>query len=66
MPLPAGIEQYWKLTMDFRGQLLRPFLSNDDWWIYSRAFDPHDDEYVFSRPGFYFLEPITVACGLAP
>jgi SAM-dependent methyltransferase len=66
VPLLAGIEQYWQLTMDFRGQLLRPFLSNSDWWTYSRAFDPRDDEYVFSRTGFYFLEPITVACGLAP
>jgi SAM-dependent methyltransferase len=66
VPMPPAVEQYWKLTMDYRGRALRPFLSPQDWTAYSNAFDAESDEYVLRRTGFYCLEPITVAHGTAP
>ncbi len=65
-PMAPDTETYWKLLMDYRGETIRPFLSAADWHVYSRAFDPDCSDYLLNRPGFYCLEPTTVACGAAP
>lgn len=65
-PMATEIETYWKLLMSLRGQMIRPFLSTEDWQTYSRAFDSDSPDYVLTQPGFYCFEPTTVACGIAP
>ncbi len=65
-PMPGDVETYWKLAMDFQGKLMWPFLSPEDRQTYARAFDPDSPDYLLNRPGFFCLEPITVACGTAP
>jgi len=65
-PMAADVEKYWKLAMDYLGNLIQPFLSLEDRQAYSRAFDPESSDYLLRRAGFYCLEPITVACGIAP
>ncbi len=65
-PMPPTAEAYWKMTMDYQGNLIRPFLAEDDWLIYRQAFDRDSLDYMLRRPGFTCLEPLTVASGLAP
>ncbi len=52
--------------MGLRGSMIRPFLPSADWQAYSQAFDPESPDYVLNQPGFYSLEPTTVAWGIAP
>lgn len=65
-PMAADVEKYWKLALDYLGNLIQPFLSLEDQQAFARAFDPESCDYLLRRPGFYCLEPITVACGIAP
>jgi SAM-dependent methyltransferase len=65
VPLADDVETYWRLWMNLRGSMIRPFLSSTDWQTYSHAFDPDSPDYVLNRPGFYCIEPTTVACGIA-
>jgi SAM-dependent methyltransferase len=65
VPLPNDVETYWRVWMNFRGNLIRPFLSDTDWHAYCSAFDPNGRDYVLRRAGFYCMEPTTVACGIA-
>jgi SAM-dependent methyltransferase len=66
VPLADAVERYWRLWMGLRGSMIRPFLLSADWQAYSHAFDPESPDYVLSQPGFYCLEPTTVAWGIAP
>ena len=66
VPMAAAVETYWRLWMDQRGELIRPFLSSDDRRTYARSFDAACREYVLARPGMRCQEPATVACGVAP
>ncbi len=65
-PLAENVETYWRLWLGLRGSMIRPFLSSADWQAYSHASDPESPAYVLRQPGFYCLEPTTVACGIAP
>lgn len=65
-PMRGEVEAYWKLSMDYLGDLIQPFLSPADRQTYACAFDPLCAEYVLSRPGYYCMELIAVACGTAP
>jgi SAM-dependent methyltransferase len=66
VPMAADVETYWRLWMEQRGELIRPFLSSADWRTYRRAFDLHGREYVLRQPGMRCHGPTTVACGVAP
>jgi len=63
VPLADGAERYWRLWMQQRGEMIRPFLSGAEWRTYSRAFDPDGPEYVLARPGMSFRDPTTVVSG---
>lgn len=65
VPMATDVETYWRLWMDQRGELIRPFLSAEDWRAYSRAFDPACPEYVLAQPGTRCHDRTTVACGVA-
>jgi SAM-dependent methyltransferase len=65
-PMTPEVETYWQLLMNFRGDLLRPYLSTADRLTHDRAFNPACPDYLLNRPGFYCLEPTTVAYGTAP
>lgn len=65
-PMPHEAESYWKMAMDYLGELVRPFLSPADRRTYQRAFDPASPDYLLRRDGFYCMELITVACATAP
>ena len=65
-PMAADVEAYWKLSMDYLGNLIQPFLSAEDRLAYSRAFDPESPDYLLRAPGFYGMELLAVACGTAP
>ncbi len=65
-PLASEVEAYWKLSMDYLGSLIQPFLSDEDRLVYSRVFDPESPNYLLRHPGFYAMEWMAVACGAAP
>ena len=65
VPLADGVETYWRLWMNQRGEMIRPFLSSADWRTYSSAFDPESQEYVLRQPGMRCSDPTTVVCGVA-
>lgn len=65
-PMPPEVEEYWRLSLNYQGYQIQPFLSAEDWVTYSRAFNPASPEYLLNRAGFYCLEPLTVAVGMAP
>jgi len=65
-PMAADVEAYWKLSMDYLGNLIQPFLSAEDRLAYSRVFDLESPDYLLRHPGFYAMELIAVACGTAP
>lgn len=64
-PLADDVERFWRLWMQQRGEMIRPFLSCAEWRAYARAFDPDGPEYVLNRPGVSFRDPTTVVCGVA-
>ena len=65
VPLAEDVETYWRLWMNQRGEMIRPFLSSEDWRTYSRAFDPASQQYVLRRPGMRCKDPTTVVSGVA-
>lgn len=64
-PMPKATEEYWRLSLNYQGQQIRSFLSAEDWQTYSRAFNSACPDYLLDRAGFYCLEPLTVAVGIA-
>jgi SAM-dependent methyltransferase len=64
-PMTADVETYWRRWTRWRGEMIRPFLSDADRQTYWLIFDPASPEYRLARPGVHCREPLTVARGIA-
>jgi SAM-dependent methyltransferase len=62
-PMPASLEAYWCLVLDWLGRRAAPALSDGDRKLYARLTDADAPEYVLRQPGFTCMELTTVAVG---
>jgi SAM-dependent methyltransferase len=64
-PLAPEAEEYWRLTLQWLGGRILPFLSPGDREQYLELCNPKSPDYLLAQPNAYCVELTTVGCGIA-